>query len=856
MVSLLDRPGLERVPFADALARHGSRLAIAAPGGCLSYAELDARVGATTEALGDVRRLVLIEATNQVDAVVAYLAALRGGHPALLVPGDRPTTVRSMVTAFDPDVVLGGDGGPGITERRADTAHDLHPELALLLCTSGSTGAPRLVRLSRRNVQANATAIATYQSLTVQDRAITSLPMAYCYGLSVINSHLATGAGLVLTDRSVVDACFWDQLRAHQATNLAGVPYTFDLLDRIGFETMSIPSLRFVSQAGGRLAPEHVQRYAELGARAGWELFVMYGQTEATARMAYLPPALAASRPGAIGIPIPGGSLDLEPVDAAAGEDEGELVYRGPNVMLGYAETPADLALGATVDALRTGDLARRSGDGLYEIVGRRSRFAKVFGLRIDLDHVESLLAAEGIAALCATQDDHLVVAVTEVAQVAVTRAQVQADCGLPPTRVVVVHLPELPRLPNCKPDHGALAAHVEVGASGPHEGGRVELDATDDIDPGVRRAFDDVLPGTEVAGGSTFVALGGDSLSYVEMSIALEGTLGRLPADWHTTALRDLRPVARPRTRSRQVETTVVLRALAIVIVVGTHIKLFNVLGGAHLLLGIAGYNFTRFQQRTADMVRSIGRIAVPSMVWLAVVSLLDDRIHLTHVLLLRGWLAPEDGHGGYWYIEAIVQILVPLVVLLAIPAVRRVERRHRLGFPMAVLAAGLLLRFHVLDLPTVEPHDIRAHDILWIFAIGWVAAEARSTSSRALLSALVLASVPGYFGEPWREVLVIAGLLLIAWVPTMALPRSLVPIVGRVAAASLYIYLTHWQVFPPLRDRFGPITALVGALAAGVAAWAITSHGLRLGRRGRQREARVGATNDRETAELVSLV
>ncbi len=845
---------MERVPFAEGLARHGSRLAIATPEGCLSYADLDARVGAATEALGGVRRLVLIEATNQIDAVVAYLAALRGGHPAVLVPGDRPSTVRSMVTAFDPDVVMGGDRGSAISERRTGTTHQLHPDLALLLCTSGSTGAPRLVRLSHQNLQTNAAAIASYQRLTAHDRAMTSLPMAYCYGLSVINSHLATGAGLVLTNGSVVDACFWEQLHAHQATNLAGVPYTFDLLDRIGFEAMSVPSLRFVSQAGGRLAPERVRRYAELGEQAGWELFVMYGQTEATARMAYLPPALATSRPETIGIAIPGGSLDLEPTEDGAGEDEGELVYRGPNVMLGYAEAPADLALGSPVEALLTGDLARRTSDGLFEIVGRRSRIAKVVGLRIDLDHLEGRLAAAGIAALCAGHADRLVVAVTEGSRLEAARAQVQADCGLPPTRVVVVHLPELPRLPNGKPDRAALSAHVEPGAPTSPQDHRPELDAADDdIDPGVRRAFGHILPGTEVAGASTFVGLGGDSLSYVEMSIALEAALGRLPADWHTTALRDLRPAASRRTRTRRVETSVVLRAVAIVLVVGTHIKLFNILGGAHLLLGIAGYNFSRFQQRTVDLVRSIGRIAVPSAVWLVVVSLFDDRIHLSHVLLLRGWLGPEDGHGGYWYIEAIVQILVPLVALLAIPAVRRVERRHRLGFAMAVLLAGLLVRFHVLDLPTVEPHDIRPHDIMWIFALGWVAAEARSASARAMVSALILASVPGYFGEPWREVLVVAGLLLVVWAPAISLPRGLVPVVGRVAAASLYIYLTHWQVFPPLRDRFGPVAALVGALAAGVVAWSVTHRLIGLGGRLGQRDERVVARSGREPSSLV---
>jgi acyl-CoA synthetase (AMP-forming)/AMP-acid ligase II len=155
-----------------------------------------------------------------------------------------------------------------------------------------------------------------------------------------------------VTDCSVADAGFWKLFRD-------SAPYTFDLLDRIGFDAMCLPRLRYVTQAGGRLAPDRVRRYAELGRRAGWELFVMYGQTEATARMAYLPPGLATTHPHCIGVPIPGGSFRLAPVPGLP--NARELVYTGANVMLGYAETPADLGLGRTVNELHTGDIARRT---------------------------------------------------------------------------------------------------------------------------------------------------------------------------------------------------------------------------------------------------------------------------------------------------------------------------------------------------------------------------------------------------------------------------------------------------------------------------------------------------------------
>ena len=243
------------------------------------------------------------------------------------------------------------------------------------------------------NLQSNAESISEYLNIGPNDRAATTLPMSYCYGLSVINSHLLRGAGLVLTDLSVVDPCFWELFRRRGATALAAVPYTFELLERVGFADMELPSLRYVTQAGGRMAPESVRSYAELGRRKGWELFVMYGQTEATARMAYLPPELAASVPGAVGIPVPGGSFRIDPVP---GLEHGELVYTGPNVMLGYAGSPADLAVGRTVTELRTGDLARHHPAGVYEVVGRRSRFVKIVGLRVDLGQVERILADLG----------------------------------------------------------------------------------------------------------------------------------------------------------------------------------------------------------------------------------------------------------------------------------------------------------------------------------------------------------------------------------------------------------------------------------------------------------------------------
>ncbi|AOT57642.1 Long-chain-fatty-acid--CoA ligase [Streptomyces rubrolavendulae] len=855
-----DRPLAGGLPLARDLARHGDRTAVVTSERELSYRELAGRVAETAARLGPGRRLVLLRGANTVAALTAHLAALAAGHVVLLVPGDHPESVAALTAAYDPDVVVHPEAGgePRIEERRPGSAHALHPDLALLLSTSGSTGSPKLVRLSYENLQANAESIAAYLGIRDTDRAATTLPMHYCYGLSVIHSNLLRGAGVVLTGLSVADPCFWDLFRRARGTSLAGVPYTFDLLDRVGFADMDLPHLRYVTQAGGRLAPERVAHHARLGRRRGWDLFVMYGQTEATARMAYLPPDLAAEHPGAIGVPVPGGAFRLEPADEAAGQGDGvgELVYTGPNVMLGYARTPADLALGRTVDALRTGDLARRTEDGLYEIVGRRSRFLKILGLRVDPQRIEALLARHGLDALCAGDDDRLVLAVVRADgwDERRIRGRVAAECGLPARAVHVHLLPELPRLANGKPDYPSVRALAQPSgaapagpapASEPSPAGSAASPGPDPAGPGpvdgpegadeLCALYARVLDRPDVTPDSSFVSLGGDSLSYVEMSLQLEQRLGRLPLHWHTAPIREL---AQPRTpgprggggrrpRRRSVETSVVLRAVAIVCVVGSHIRLFELRGGAHLLLAVAGYNFARFllssperRERTRRSARSIARIAVPTAAWTAFALLISDDYDLSNVLLLHNALWPQDMGPGIhlWFVEALVYILLAVTALLAIPAVHGLERRFPYGLPVALAGIGLLARYEVVGLPArAEITD--AVTVFWLFALGWAAARSRTAAHRLLVTAAALAAVPGFFpGEPRRELFVMAGFCLLVWFPALPSSHRLNQAAGLLAGSSLAIYLTHWQVYPVF-DDVSKHLALAASLVFGIA-------------------------------------
>lgn len=784
----------------------------------------------------------MVTAGNEVDPLVTYLAAVSGGHVVLFVADDANTgRGDALVAAFDPDVVVSGPSrGWVMTERREGSRHVLHPDLALLGSTSGSTGSPKLVRLSFDNLLSNAQAIAEYLRLSPGDRAATTLPLQYCYGLSVVNSHLVSGASLLLTKRSVTEEAFWSEFAAAGATSFAGVPYTFELLDASGFADRRLPSLRYVTQAGGRLAPDAVRHHADLARRRGYEFFVMYGQTEATARMAYVPPELAGSAAGAIGRPIPGGTLR---VDADPGADTGELVYRGPNVMMGYAQSPQDLAQGHTLEELRTGDVGRVRPDGLFEIVGRMNRFAKLYGVRVDLDHLERLLAADGMdARVVSDEDRRLLVFVRAERLVPAAVAAVAAAASVPAHAVTGFAVAEFPRTESGKSDAVALRAYAaalsDVPAPAPQGGGD---DGRADT---LRHVYARLLARPDATVEDSFTSLDGDSLSFVELSVRLEETLGDLPPEWPSMSIRELNDlgttppvpghaVSRRSSRWRswpRMETATVLRAIAIVLIVGTHADLFFVRGGAHLLLIVFGFGIARFQLadapgavRSRRLLRSAARIAVPAVVWIGLVAVLTGQYGWSTVLLVHGFV-PDDGRWDrqweYWFIEAAVWLLVLLAVLFAFRGVVRWERARPFAFAMALLVAALLLRYAVtgVEAGLVERYTLPAS--AWLVFLGWAAARADRWWQRAALSVMVVGGMIGFLGDPVREAVVVAGALVLLWIPAVRLPRGVTPVLVLVAGSSLFVYLTHWTVFPAWEST-SPLLGVLLSFAVGFAAW-----------------------------------
>lgn len=382
----------------------------------ISYTGLFARVEEAATHLSSMgtRQLGILLTSNTVNSLVAYLACLRARHVPMLLPAGIPAElITALQEHYQPNWIMGAHLKGGllagaewpIVPAGQTTPCDLAPELALLLSTSGSTGSPKLVRLSYDNLQANAESITQYLALTADERALTVLPPHYSYGLSVINSHLLAKACLVLREVSVLNPEFSETIRRQAVTSISGVPYVYQMLWRTGFHKQAFPSLRTLTQAGGRLDDKLITFFSKLADGRGWRFFVMYGQTEATARISYVPPHRLAEKTGSIGTAIPGGSLRIDPSNS-------ELIYSGPNVMLGYATRREDLALGDELHGvLRTGDAARQDAEGYFYLTGRLKRFIKLAGNRISLDEIEQQLQRRlAIPVMASGRDERLVV--------------------------------------------------------------------------------------------------------------------------------------------------------------------------------------------------------------------------------------------------------------------------------------------------------------------------------------------------------------------------------------------------------------------------------------------------------------
>lgn len=420
---------------------------------------------------GRRRGVAAILCARDVATVTGYVGALRQGVVPLMLDAALPqAALTRALEAYAPDYVLGGDHAPEgyrqdcshqgtpffVRDAAASGSDDLHPDLALLLLTSGSTGDPKSVRISFGALEAASRAIASYLEMNAGRRTISLLPLNYSYGLSVLNITLASGGAMVLSEHSVLSREFWGEVETHGVTDISGVPFTFETLRRMRFSDALLKQLACVTQAGGRLDPKLTRHFRRLFGDAGVKYFTMYGQTEASPRIAYLPPEMAEAKEGSVGRSLDIGSAEIAETGQPIGE--GELLYRGPNVAMGYARTRADLALGDEFQgALHTGDRVRIDAEGYITIIGRRARFIKVHGLSVNLDDLEAIAAGAGHDCLVIGRENRVLV-LHEAEDEDALRDTFEAQVGFHLSALKFKKIESLPRVSSGKLDYKSAA--------------------------------------------------------------------------------------------------------------------------------------------------------------------------------------------------------------------------------------------------------------------------------------------------------------------------------------------------------------------------------------------------------------
>ncbi|WP_232367652.1 AMP-binding protein [Alteromonas pelagimontana] len=402
------------------------------------------------------RPLVMLFMDNTIDSVVNYLTCLRFRLPVLVINTKlQETAKKDFIQRFNPHLIV----EENTVQASASQPLSLHPELALLMATSGSTGSGKCVALSYRNLHVNTESILTYLPIRSDDRTLATLPFSYSYGLSVLHSHLACGATIAMTTLTVMEREFWRLLQSLPVTSLSGVPHWYEMLIRLRFTRQELPSLRYFTQAGGRLDPDVSQQLADYAKTHNKQFFVMYGQTEATARIAFLDADKVRDKPTSVGQAIPGGELELRSLSGdriSTAYTEGELYYRGENTMLGYVETSRELAAFVPKEWLATGDLAEFDSEGDFYITGRTKRIAKLFGERVNLDELERQFAQVGLSVRCCGEEN-VIAAFCLATDKELVKKYFDQILTAPPKSRRLVTLEAWPLLANEKIDYGML---------------------------------------------------------------------------------------------------------------------------------------------------------------------------------------------------------------------------------------------------------------------------------------------------------------------------------------------------------------------------------------------------------------
>lgn len=355
------------------------------------------------------RSVVFILANNNVESLVGFIAFIENQLVPLLINENiDKELLEQYINIYEPKYIFTKNNIANLSYEEIciyrnykllETDKEIYPlfkDLSFLLSTSGTTGSPKLVRHSYINLKSSVKNVAKALNIDNTERALISLPIYFTQGLNVALSNLFVGATIFLSKFNLMQKEFFDFIKKQKVTSMTGVPYSYEILSRLGFFRMNLPDLKIINQGGGRLDDRLFKDIAEYARKYGKNFIPTYGSTETTSRMCFLNPDEAINKIGSIGKPIYPGKIKLVDIDNKEINEAnvpGEIVYYGPNVTLGYAWNKNDLNLGdERCSKYETGDIAYFDESGNFFIIGRKGRFVKIFGYRIGLDEVEKSL--------------------------------------------------------------------------------------------------------------------------------------------------------------------------------------------------------------------------------------------------------------------------------------------------------------------------------------------------------------------------------------------------------------------------------------------------------------------------------
>ncbi|MCT4013555.1 AMP-binding protein [Elizabethkingia anophelis] len=413
------------------------------------------------------KSLVVLYLDNSLESIEIYLKFLNSKHAIALLNRNLEASLKqdiedSYLPQFIYDVVRDEIQGysrikemSGIFRKNEISNAIINPSIKVLLSTSGTTGSPKFVKLSEDNIYQNALSIVDYLPINSKDKCPLNLPIYYSYGLSVLNSNMINGGDIYCNVKDVMNKEFWNDFNNIGFTSLAGVPYVYEMLNRIGFTKNKYPTLKYYTQAGGKLNEKLADIFTNYAIQNKVDFFIMYGQTEATARMSYLYANQEQSKLNSVGKAIKNGRFYID-------DENSELIYNGPNVFGGYAEYLNDLQSYDDIDILRTGDIADIDENNYVYITGRLKRFVKILGNRINLDEIEQSIKKnfiEHIFYVTGKADQFLVIStISQDVDKTIISSFLNKKFGIHPAYIRYNFVEEFPLTTNGKIDYKKLS--------------------------------------------------------------------------------------------------------------------------------------------------------------------------------------------------------------------------------------------------------------------------------------------------------------------------------------------------------------------------------------------------------------